>query len=92
VVTYGIDSSQIRVILAFIVLFGLGDVKGALNLILFLSIYGHDMIVTIFLNDRILQDEDELEYCELVLIIMCLYDLLSIIHFKSYIIVLYLSG
>ena len=50
------------------------------------------MIVSIFLNDRILQDEDELEYCELVLIIMCLYDLLSIIHFKSYIIVLYLSG
>jgi len=35
--TYGIDGSEIRVILAFKVLLGVGDVKGALNLILFIK-------------------------------------------------------
>ena len=81
-----------RVVLAIKVLFGVGDVKGALNLILFSSIYEHDMIFSIFLNDRTTLDENELEYYEVVLIIMCLTDLLSVILFKSYDIVLYLSG
>ena len=68
------------IILTLKVLFGVGDVKGALNLILVSSTYEHDMIISIFLHNRIKLDEDELKYYEVVLIIICITDLLSVIH------------
>ena len=68
------------IILTLKVLFGVGDVKGALNLILVSSTYEHDMIISTFLHNRIKLDEDELKYYEVVLIIICITVLLSVIH------------